>query len=126
MNNHQMIAQQQLNVKTGIIGIAPGQYRAFIAGKESGFVYGRTYADALTQFHRLLDEVHNAPPAPVDWIACPDCGDSVDVGEDCPHCAGEQVFVGGIKWGDDIPWDGRPAHGQENSAADYYGLEARW
>ena len=112
------LAQTPAAVNTELVGFAAGQYDAYRNGQHIGTVYGRTYAEALSSFHTLLDETRSAP-ASADWYSCPDCGKSNDVGQTCTICGHTPAAVETAA--DPLP---APANAVEQAATDLLALVA--
>ena len=116
-----------------IKGIAPGVYDL-----DGVTIFGKNEADARAAYARLIAHEHRATETPgAEWYSCPNCGKSVDVGDDCPICppvtfddiynnpglvsdvTHAQVYAECLEQLESIPFDGSPA-----GYADEYGLEA--
>lgn len=97
--------QNEAPPNTGLHGVAPGKYQVYLNGQYIDTVYAADHNAAYPEFHKLLNEYRSIPVyrgdnlvTTIDWCTCPHCGKSVDVGAECPKCAGELIFAGGIEW----------------------------
>lgn len=94
---HTQQIAQEAPPNTGLYGVAPGKYQAYLNGQLIDTVYAVDHNAAYPEFHRLLNE-HKTGDPQIDWMPCLDCGYVLDLGEDCPSCGSVTVFASGIEW----------------------------